>query len=122
MTLKSVRYGLKKRKFHGSVKSLTLEGLFPAPIRACGPHSTLVVPRSAVCEAPPYTIFRIVTGRPIREQHSAAGQKQNNSPHVVRKHFMQLLAINCDINNNRRETFSPTNVRKKAPIFLQNRQ
>lgn len=62
---------------------------------ACVPCSTLVIPQSAVCEAPPSTMFRMVTGWPIREQHLAAGQKQNNSPHAVRNSFMQTSANNC---------------------------
>lgn len=56
----------------------------PSLIPSCAPDSTLVVPRSAVCEAPPPTMFRMVTGWPIREQHQAAGQKQNNAAHAVR--------------------------------------
>ena len=67
----------------------------PRLIPACAPYSTLVVPRSAVCEAPPSTMFRMVTGGPIREQHLAAGQKQNNSPHAVRDPFMQTSADLC---------------------------
>lgn len=77
---------------------LQLNWMFPAPIAACAPDSTPVVPRSAVSQAPPSTMFRMVTGGPIKEQHLAAGQKQNNSPHAVRNPFMQLQRIatqNC---------------------------
>lgn len=61
----------------------------PSPHPCMCPYSTLVVPRSAVCEAPPSTMFRMVTGWPIRALNLAAGQKQNNSAHAARKPLLQ---------------------------------
>lgn len=49
--------------------------MFPAPIAACAQDSTPVVPRSAVSQAPPSTMFRMVTGGPIREQHPSCRTK-----------------------------------------------
>lgn len=52
-----------------------LHWMFPAPIAACAQDSTPVVPRSAVSQAPPSTVFRMVTGGPIREQHPSCRTK-----------------------------------------------
>lgn len=49
--------------------------MFPAPIAACAQDSTPVVPRSAVSQAPPSTMFRMVTGGPIREQRPSCRTK-----------------------------------------------
>lgn len=49
--------------------------MFPAPIAACAQDSTPVVPRSAVSQAPPSTMFRMVTGGPMGEQHPSCRTK-----------------------------------------------
>ena len=59
----------------------------PVPVRV--PRTARLLFRDQLCEAPPPAMFRMVTGGPIREQHLAAGQKQNNAAHAVIKAFEQ---------------------------------
>lgn len=85
--------------------------MFPAPIAACAQDSTPVVPRSAVSQAPPSTMFRMVTGGPIRGQHPSCRTKTKQfTSRCLEKSFH---ATSADRDTQLPPT--PTASRRRAP-------